>query len=260
MASISPLDVPSLTNKYSKTRNYTVYVATARSGCDCSDMGSVQAQLSIIDLTYGENICPPGYNYAVDTTMSFLCGDTVADLGGSSDPYGHKFNTYRVGVTTNTTGYPEQSQVNNYVMNRAQATTTSKYTCSTEQAFVVFLMDGYYCHRLVELYINSSTPLIENRCKDYLTGGTPVKLFNNLIRGFLYINNYGWPVVGIVRNGTGWMYWDNTTIPTDQLFWQDGYPLDDGDIVMVGVQGLSLFNGPENVDNVFPCIAHATKL
>ncbi|CAD5211147.1 unnamed protein product [Bursaphelenchus xylophilus] len=241
----------------SKTRNFTVYVASARKGCTCSDMDSENAQISIISLTYGENICPQGFNYALDKAMSYLCVNTVADLDDGSDPYGHKFDNFRVGVTTNVTGYPEQSQVNNYVMNRAQATETVKYTCSNDQAFVVFLLDGYYCHLQVDLYINTTVPLVQNHCKHYLTGGTPVKLFNEMIRGFLYINHAGWPVVGIVPNGTGWMYWDNTTVGND-IVWQSGYP-GDGDIAMIGVQGLSMFNGPENVQNQFPCMASATK-
>uniref|UniRef100_A0A1I7RN61 C-type lectin domain-containing protein n=3 Tax=Bursaphelenchus xylophilus TaxID=6326 RepID=A0A1I7RN61_BURXY len=80
-----------------------------------------------------------------------------------------------------------------------------------------------------------------------------------MIRGFLYVNNGGWPVAGIIRSGSDWVYWDYTPITEGELVWQSGFP-GPGDIAMIGVQGLTLFNGPENVENYFPCIAPALAL
>ncbi|CAD5211145.1 unnamed protein product [Bursaphelenchus xylophilus] len=241
-------------------RNFVIYVKSDRDGC--GNLKSQDAEQVLVDLTYGEATCPPHYNFVLNSKMR-ICQNKISDLKEST-LYGSIFYKYRLGVTTdyyNMDKVPPQNRIANYVMNRSQATQTVKYTCNSTQGYVTFFGNTYYCYVSKPYSVTSVTPLVNNVCKTALKNGTPVKLFHKLIKGFLYINNAGWPLVGMYQKNNKWVYWDGKPVPSSVLDWQPGAPYAaNGPLVLVASRGLWLYNSDSNEQyKTIPCIGSTIK-
>ncbi|CAD5211153.1 unnamed protein product [Bursaphelenchus xylophilus] len=225
-------------------RNFAIYLRTFKKACDC--LPSQAAEMVIVDYTYGGKICPDTYKITYNESNKY-CSGTIANQN-TPFPWGHRYRNFRTGVT---------SDKRWYMMNRAQASGTTKYTCDHPNCFVSYFNGEYTAYTKQSVYVNTTTPLIANDCDGYMANSSPVKLVNWLSRGFLYVFTSGGPLVGMYRkSGTTYVNWDNTTANSSEVIWKSGYPdSSQGDLIFVDIDALELVNVKNNSGyNFLPCM------
>ncbi|CAD5208501.1 unnamed protein product [Bursaphelenchus xylophilus] len=221
--------------------NATTFMRSTRRNCNC--MTGKETELKIADLTYGDNICPAGEEMGFETNTS-LC------LRNSSSIFNQKYYNFRNSI---------QANLLQRVLNRSQATKITDYYCDYDVGFVTLFDGAAYCYMKESMNLTSSSILIQNGCASRMTNSTPVTFFHPLVRGLLVMYTFGKAVPGVVRNGKTFTYWDNSTVPSSELNWMNGYPTSGGDLVRVDKSTFEIYNTGAVNDSYLSCIGPALK-
>ncbi|CAD5212611.1 unnamed protein product [Bursaphelenchus okinawaensis] len=144
-------------------------------------LNGTDAQRVIMDLTYGESICPDDWPFIYQWPQG-RCYANLKDV--SDDPYGSTFYNYRNGLFTN-----DSMSLMQFTYTRGQASQIYLYECAHKLAYVIMYSGTYKCFLLIEMNVTSPSQVrtgANELCNQTIVNGKPVEIIDPLIPGFVY--------------------------------------------------------------------------
>ncbi|CAD5218610.1 unnamed protein product [Bursaphelenchus okinawaensis] len=224
------------------------------------------AERLIIDNLFQIDTCPQVYftkNGSFSTGLSYslytnyYCYQPYTMPKTNTSVYDGPYSNWQVGMANITSG-ADGVQYSSFIMNRAQLTLMTQYTCGPYMSDRLYYGDQIYCYNKTASFKANGTTT--TACSDVLTDGYPMRFVSSMVYDKIYgMPNLQYkPFAGLILDSNKtYMYADGAALSnTTKLSWVSGYPK--GYKVVVVSQNLKVYDISGSTTSVMHCMSDPT--